>query len=749
MRAGARVGRHAAALVAARLFAAAGALAVRLFVAAFAFAVLVLEADAQSAGSPVETPAAAMITGRVQDASTGAPIAGAVVSLVLTGDVRSRETRTADDGRWRIAVPGAAGGTLSVRAIGYAPRAIGLDSVALDSLAVAGGSLDFALTPVASRLDQVVITAARREQRLADVALTTEVVSRREIEQSGASDLAAVLTEQTGIQLQGGHPTGAGVMLQGIGSERVLVLLDGQPLVGRLSGTFDIARLPTSIIERVEIVKGPQSTLYGSEAMGGVINIVTRDVPAAAWSGEARLLAGTDGRLDGHSRGTIRRGSLAGSLDLGRRAVERAPGVALEQGALAERLDAAAKLRWSADGSTAVDASLLALDERQRWWNGTQYSFADNTSLAGRLGASMRLGRHRLATNLHVAHFDHLARSSQYEQPIAGTGDRQTQRVAKAEVLLNATVAGHALDLGLEAKQEHITSSDGRIAGGSRTLHSVEPFAQLEWATTRWTIAPGGRLTWNEQWGAHLSPKLALRWAASPSLALRASAATGFRAPDFKELYFDFTNDGAGYAVHGNPDLRPEHSRNLTAGAEWTTPRLYARAQLFWNELRDFIETRPLSEASEFTVYTYGNVERGRTRGIELESGATAGAVRADASWSLLDARDGETGQPLLGRPRHSARLTLGYSLPIGLRAGITGLHTGTTPMQRDDGGTVTSERDAFTRVDVRLAQALPLDLELVAGADNLLDARPRAWAESVGRQLYVGLGWRSQGARR
>ena len=719
--------------------------AVHVIVIVWSLTLAAASAEAQRPAFRSATHLVDEIRGRVTDASTGAPIAGAVVTILGADDSSMHEMRTGADGGWRIGAGTSAGGAmLRVRAIGYVQRTLGLAR-----LEVAEAALEIALTPVASRLDQVVVTAARREQRLADVAVTTEVVSRREIEQSGASDLAAVLTEQTGIQFQAGHPTGAGVMLQGIGSERVLVLLDGQPLVGRLSGNFDIARLPTSIIERVEIVKGPQSTLYGSEAMGGVINIVTRDVPAAAWSAEAALLAGTEGRLDGHARGTLQRSRLAGSLDLGRRAVERAPGVALEHGAMAERLDAAAKLRWSPGGSTAVDASLLALDERQRWWNGTQYSFADNTSLAGRVGASMRLGRHRLASSLHISHFDHLSRASRYEQPIAGTGDRQTQRLAEAEVLLNATVADHPIDIGLEAKQDYITSSDGRIAGGTRTLHSVEPFAQLELARGRWTIAPGARLTWNEQWGAHATPKLALRWAATSSLVLRASAAAGFRAPDFKELYFDFTNDGAGYAVHGNPDLRPEHSRNVTAGAEWTASRLYARAQLFWNELRDFIETRPLSDDGEFTVYGYGNVDRGRTRGIELETGMTAGAARADASWSLLDARDGERGLPLLGRPRQSARLTLGYSVPFGLRASITGLHTGRTPMRRDERGAVTSERDAFTRVDVRLAQALPLDLELVAGADNLLDARPSAWAGSVGRQLYFGLGWRAQGARR
>src|SRR5690606_31627318 len=122
--------------------------------------------------------------------------------------------------------PGGADGTIGVRALGFLPTSVDLGG---------GDTVRVRLTAAPLALDRVVVTAARREQRLADAVVTTEVVGRREIEQSGATDLASVLTEQTGIQLHGGHPSGAGVMLQGIGAERVLVLLDGQPLVGRVA----------------------------------------------------------------------------------------------------------------------------------------------------------------------------------------------------------------------------------------------------------------------------------------------------------------------------------------------------------------------------------------------------------------------------------------------------------------------------------------------------------------------------------
>src|SRR5690606_39909126 len=99
------------------------------------------------------------------------------------------------------------------------------------------------LTPRAISLDELVVTASRRVQQLADVAVATEIVGREEIRRSGAADLSAVLVDRTGIAIEGGHPAGTGVMLQGLGAERVLVLVDGQPFIGRLSGSLDLSRI--------------------------------------------------------------------------------------------------------------------------------------------------------------------------------------------------------------------------------------------------------------------------------------------------------------------------------------------------------------------------------------------------------------------------------------------------------------------------------------------------------------------------
>jgi outer membrane receptor for ferrienterochelin and colicins len=683
---------------------------------------------------------AAQGSGRVSSAADGRAIMGAEVRLEGRDTIAVRT-----DGEGHFRVPALAPGRylLRTRAMGYIARVHEVEWPARDS------ALVVSLAPAALALDQLVVTAARREQRLGDAVTTVEVVSRTDLERTGAADLAAVLIEHSGIELQGGLPNGAGVMLQGIGSERVLVLLDGQPLAGRLSGTFDISRLPVAMIERVEIVKGAQSTLYGSEAMGGVVNIITR--PAAP---EQRSLAasvtgtaGMQGRLDGSARLSAVRGAWSASGDIGRRSVRNAPGIPRDDGALAARLDGAVKVRWSPDSLRSAELSVLALDERQRWRTGGGFfSFNDNQQVNARLGAQFRRGRHRFAPGLSLSQQDHLARTSAFTLPIAGdTGQRQLQRIAQGELMYGAVFSPRlAVDAGVQVRVDEIEAA--RVPGGLRSHTSIEPFAQLDLTpTSRLSIVPGVRVTQSNIWGTQMIPRLAARAAVTDRLTLRASVGDGFRAPDFKELYLFFQNTSAGYALVGNTDLRPEQSRSAMLGAEWAMAGGYVRAQGFHNAFNGFIEAAIISAPNAPLVFEYRNRDNGYTRGLELETGSNltaSGSLRGELGWSYLETRDNTTGRELLGRPMHSARATLQFPMPFATRASLTTVHTGRTPMQRDDAtGVITSHRDAFTRLDIRVARPLPsLALEWVAGADNLFAARPDAWAGFTGRHVYTSL---------
>jgi outer membrane receptor for ferrienterochelin and colicins len=204
-----------------------------------------------------------------------------------------------------------------------------------------------------------------------------------------------------------------------------------------------------------------------------------------------------------------------------------------------------------------------------------------------------------------------------------------------------------------------------------------------------------------------------------------------------------FQNQNAQYSVVGNGALQPETSTNLTAGAEWATDRLYFRGQVFWNEFRDFIETRTISAPDDPLVFRYENVDDGLTRGVDVEGGFATGPIRLDLSYSRLATEDRATGRPLLGRHDHSARVALSVDAPADLRLAATTVLTGRTAMSRDEtSGAITGWRDAYVRTDLRAARRLPLDLELAVGADNVFDARPSTWAGFTGRRLYTSLSW-------
>ncbi len=666
------------------------------------------------------------VRGRVVEQGSLAPVAGAELVDAATGRLLGR---TDSAGVFAVTATSAA---LRVRRLGYTPRVVMADD---------GLVLTVALVPLPIALEAVVVTAARREQKLKDAVPETQLLSRRDIEQSGAADVAGAITQSAGIQLEGGVPAGAGVLLQGLGSQRVLVLLDGQPLVGRLNGNLDLSRLPSSMIERIEVVRGPQSTLYGSEAMGGVINVITREPPDARLDLGATVVGGTQGRMEGSvtALGTV--GRLGVVLDVGGRNVDLAPGLSGDADTYARRWSAAPKLRWRASGVLALEAGGFILREQQRYRTGQLYHFGDNTETDLRLAAQWRRGAHRLAPTLSYARFDHLSRFSTGPVPASDSGAVDVQERLQAEVVYGGPIPGGLLDAGLVLRREAIRAD--RVDGAHRTLDGVEAYTQGTWTVRALSLSPGVRFTAHEQWGAAVTPRVAALWRPVPAVAVRASVGAGYRAPDFKELYYDFVNSAAGYAVMGNPALQPERSTNLSLGVEVVGARLYARASAYDNRFRDFID---YTDPDVSGTYTFGNIARGVTRGAEAQVGWAGARARLEVEYAWLDAFDAATREPLLGRAAHSVRVSASGT-GLGVRLGTTARLTGRTPVERDAAG-ATTWRESFLRLDLRMLAPLPWALALTAGVDNLLDRRMGdAWPGFTGRQVFAGLTWRNPNA--
>jgi len=665
------------------------------------------------------------VRGRVVERETGLPVAGAEVLDPATGGVLAR-TDTA--GVFVLAGPIA---RVRVRRLGYSPR---------DVTAAGGRLVTVVLDPLPIALEAVVVTAARREQKLKDAVPETQLLSRQDIEQSGSPDVVGAVTQSAGIQLEGGVPAGAGVLLQGLGAQRVLILVDGQPLVGRLNGNLDLSRLPSSMVERVEVVRGPQSTLYGSDAMGGVVNIITRAPERAGLDIGVTAIGGSQGRAEGSVNLLGSAGDVGGALDLGMRTIALAPGLPGDEGTYARRWNAAPKVHWQATPGLGLEAAGLFIGEQQRYKSGQLYNFADNLQSDGRIGLEWRHATHRIAPTIAYSRFEHLSRASTNPVPGSDSGATDVQERLQGEVVYSGPLPGGTLDAGVVLRREAIRAD--RVEGTHRTLDGAETYAQGTWNLGALSLSPGVRFSAHEQWGTAVTPRVAALYRPAPAVALRASVGAGYRAPDFKELYYDFVNTAYGYAVMGNPALQPERSTNVSLGLEVVGSRLYSRVSAYDNRFRDFIDFLPPDVSG---TYTYGNIAHGTTRGVEVQGGWAVSRLRLEAEYAYLDAKDADTGLPLLNRAAQNLRFTAsGRVHDLSLSAAAR--YTGRTPIDRDASGN-TTWRDPYVRLDLRMMAPMPWALAFTAGMDNVFDQRMgAAWPGFTGRQAFAGLTWRSAG---
>jgi outer membrane receptor for ferrienterochelin and colicins len=585
-----------------------------------------------------------------------------------------------------------------------------------------------------ARLDPLVVTAARRPTRASDAAAAVRVVEAAEIARRAGPDLTYVLRDIPGVQIDPVVGSGAGVMLQGLGSDRVLVLLDGAPLVGRLGGEFDLTRLDPALFRRLEIVEGPQSTLYGSSALGGVVNLITRtDLRSRIELGST---LGSGDQRDGRLRLSRPLGAWGTSLDLGRRRVLVPPGRPGGTAGFAKRFDAMART-LRAFGPAALDVRVLGVQENQQYSSGaSSVSLNDNWQLDGL--AQLTLGQDGgTEVRLHASTYDHRFATGPGGAPGAPDWDRQ--RVVDLEGLRRGRQGAVRWLAGAKAEHEWIVAD--RVASGARRggwTGAAYGEADLS-VTSALRLSTGARMTASQAWGVDLSPRLAATVGGADGPYAKLAVARGFRAPSFKELYTDFLNTRAFYAVRGSADLRPESSWNATGEVGLAGPVLSLYARGFLNQLRDFIETVRTGDSARIALFEYRNVARARTAGTEVGASVTRGVLEASASYAYLDARDLQTGDALAGRARHSARGWVAVSPgPVRLRADV--VRAGRVLVRR--GGTGPVYQAAATRLNASAGADLAGGFRLLVGVDNLADQVPDNALTPLGRRWYAGLTW-------
>ena len=574
-------------------------------------------------------------------------------------------------------------------------------------------------------LAPVVVTATRLPMRADALPASVTVISGARLREQGLRTVAEALRLVPAAAVVTTGPWGGqtSLFLRGGESDYVKVLIDGVPQ-NAPGGSYDFANLTTDNVERIEVVRGPTSVLYGSDAVTGVVQVFTRD-----GRGAPRAAVGFGGgtyathAIDVTASGGDDRAGYA--LGLSRFASD---GIYRFNNQYRNEV-VSGRLRLRPDART--DAALSVR------YGDALYHFPTDGS-----GDTVSHNQHQLdrgsSVGLDLGHVfsDHVESrltgtwhrdNAQYAIAPNGPSDTTTFPFSSSDWVTRAGLDGRAnvrLSRGdvvtVGGAFEHETMQ-GTTLDGSRSRDDGAAYLQVVTDLERpFSLTLGARLDDNQRFGSYATYRAGLSFRGRGDTRAIASIGTGFKEPNFFETY------ATGF-VRGNPDLQPEHSFTWEAGLEHHIPgtEVTVRATYFNQRFRDLIDYN----GSSSVKYNYLNVPGANARGLEVASeAALGGAVRITAGYTFLDTRVTRggadtgstalflTGQPLLRRPWHSA--TLGLTSRLGRRgsATVTVLYTG----RRPDVDYRTFQRDtlpSYTRVD--LAGQLEL-LRSLGGAPGL-----------------------------
>lgn len=537
-------------------------------------------------------------------------------------------------------------------------------------------------------LDEVVVTGTGTQHFSTIAPVRTEILGRNEIELTAPIDLVELLTTLSPSFDAVHSSMGSGLTLGGLGNKYILVLVNGQRLHGSVGGQNDLSKIDPTSIQKVEIVKGATSTLYGSDAIAGVINIIIKK-PAketfalknssrygsfntwqqsntltfnqGAWSSTTRYMGqGSDGWQN--STQEIYRNKLYED--------STTPTVsAYYNHTLSEELTYKPSDLWS------VTASGLWYKKRIFHHNGApryrmyHLRYQDQSArIAGiytpRAGAKYQAD---LSFDRHAYYYDYHIRYmyEEMEQQLLDDGrmhyvprqffyypgdsslesdDRRWILSGKAIYTLGEQ---HLLSVGTEAIIDQLYAPK-RMASASRTAFSIAGYAQDEWQVSpQWNLTYGGRLLYHEAFGLCFTPKVSFHYNMEEQLQLRGGYAMGYKTPSIKELYYEYerTMMGKLRVYLGNPKLKPEMSHFFSLSASYKPQRtLTLDVGASFNMLRDVIVLVPSALPSKYVT----------DEGSDFDTGMQY----TNGEW----ARAGEVEASLLWRPTPAWRLSLGYS---------------------------------------------------------------------------------------
>lgn len=617
----------------------------------------------------------AKLIGTVTDGA-GKPLAG--ITVILQPD--SKRSITDANGRFEIA--GLYPGTynLNIKAIGFEAYTGEVD-VELGKIK----TISIRLTAGSKVLNEVNVKGLHSNPDnfidMTRTAMPSTVISRQEIEMMGSRRLDEVLKEQTGLAIVNDIGSGSravGLQMQGFDSGYTMIMIDGQPMVGRNNGNFDLSRITVSNIERIEIIKGASSCLFGSEALAGVINIVTRkninhpQAMAALRYGSFNMV---DATLEGETPFAGKKGSayLSGNyyrtdgfnanpyLNEGKTAPPfnsfafqgRGRYLLTENSTLS--FNGRYVTRHSDNNiSYGVQPTKDVLDEQDL--NGS-VALNNNFNNGLKLKSQYYLTRYKTAQDITDLNSGMVIPGNSFEQYVHRG---EVQGVKRVSEVIELTAGGGGA-------YEWLQNTAYR---GSKSMANYFAYAQANWhPAAKLAVTGGARYDYHDLYGGKVNPSLGMQYQLMNNFTLKAAVATGFKTPNFQQLYLVFTNLQTGYTVLGSEEfwreikilqdagqimsvfpsaqnigkLRPERSVSYSGGFNYSPlSSLKLDVNVFYNDMKDFINSEQVAvKTNNQQVFSYMNIAKAYTTGAEIGlNWSVTSAFTVSAGYQLLYAVD-------------------------------------------------------------------------------------------------------------
>lgn len=557
---------------------------------------------------------------RITDSRTGKPVAYAHVKIVELGSATSRFFVSDFEGlvRYTLRVPV----QVQVTYVGYQ---------ALTDTLRPGDKSQLQLLPEVFSLDEVVVTAQYNPGSADKSLYRVNVINQLQLRRAAVTDLTSVLRNQMNIRFSQDASLGTGMSLQGLSGEHVKILVDGVPIIGRLNGSVDLSQVNVQNARQIEIIEGPMSVIYGSNAMAGVINIITKELPGKSFAANAGTYLESVGKIDFNGGFSLSKGKHAVGLQAARNFFAGYSPV--EDGR--ESL-------WKPKRQVTTD-----LDYRlmlKKVVVNSRFSFFDELLLVRGAASApyyYKAFDNHFGTRRVTAKVDFATKSpnpltvsnslSMYNR-VRTLYYNDLSVPEKWPLEYDTTGFGSFLSRGMYSLRTssgklgsqfgydvtHEWGTGERLDNNSHNITDVGVFATFQYTPFAWlAFQPGMRLIWNNRFEAPLVYAMHLKAGAYKGFVFRASYAKGFRAPTLKELYMLFVDSN--HDIKGNPELMPEYSENfqfqVSHRIEKTTYATETEVKFFYNNILDEINLLPVLGAENELQYTYYNVDQTKTLG--------------------------------------------------------------------------------------------------------------------------------------